>query len=387
MRWVWLLLVEVAGCLPTLAPEYDPPEDAVVDSSGMDALAPEYDPPEDAVVDSSGMDALAPDTITLDDGASQDTVAEEAALRDTVALDAGGSDSRPLPPDATPPGTQRSCPTPGEVGCGSVSLPGGTVLMGDPMAFQLGGGGFAIPTHTERVSGFSLDRYEVTVARFGRFMMERGGWTPGAGVPYPGGVTVPWDGTIQGTGDLAPHPECNWSRGREAHPMNCVTWHTAQAFCVWDRAGGRLPTEAEWEYAARGRGGAQTHPWARSMNPPAVEVRDRTCSALAGASRTGTCVVGSALGGETSDGIYDLVGNVWEWAADSYEVYGATCWPMGDHSGRRQNPLCLGSSGYRVLRGGSWYGSDASVLRSAARNNITPGLRSFLIGFRCAGTP
>ena len=272
--------------------------------------------------------------------------------------------------------TQRSCPDPTERGCGVVAIPAGS--------FVMGGDGAAIndtpAAGTMTISAYSLDAYEVTVSRFRRF------WTaghPAATSPlmYPGG-TLAWTGGGV-TEPIPVNSDCTWSEtpgSLEAHPINCVDWYTAQAFCVWD--GGRLPTEAEWEYAARGTslGGLtpeRSYPWGSTDPRPTCDLVE--WNSCPGDDGTRTKRVGSFA---PSAGLYDLAGNVLEWNADWSALYtDTTCW----NGLARSNPVCNnGASGLRVFRGGSWNYYDVATLRSASRYFNTPTSRSISIGYRCA---
>jgi len=150
-------------------------------------------------------------------------------------------------------------------------------------------------------------------------------------------------------------------------PVVCVSWHDAQAFAKW--AGGRLPTEAEWEYAASGGGRAGPYPWA---------VGDASCeraimvSGQAGGCGTGaTWPVCSRPPGNSPDGLCDMAGNVWEWVADQWAPAPGTpaIQGMGDYSA------------YRVIRGGSWR-SGPKDLEIANRDAVTPDTIDFVTGFR-----
>jgi formylglycine-generating enzyme required for sulfatase activity len=152
---------------------------------------------------------------------------------------------------------------------------------------------------------------------------------------------------------------CNWSvTGREKHPINCVDWQQATDFCSW--AGKRLPTEEEWEYAAR-YDDSRDYPWGNTA-PSAT---------LANYGNTdGTMAVGSYPAGNSKLGIQDLAGNVWEWTNSWY------C---------DTTPPCTSGSS-RVLRGGSW-SNVSSYLRAAYRFYFYPSFRFYSYGFRCARTP
>jgi sulfatase modifying factor 1 len=150
--------------------------------------------------------------------------------------------------------------------------------------------------------------------------------------------------------------------GYERHPVITVSWHGAMAYCEW--AGLRLPSEVEWEKAARGTDGRK-YPWGS-------EFKDDACNF--GRKYKGTTEVSRFENGKSPYGCYDMSGNVWEWCADWYS----------DNNERTPDDPIKGpdNGSYRVLRGGSWgYGDNA--LRSARRGRNPPGNRDNGIGFRC----
>ena len=210
------------------------------------------------------------------------------------------------------------------------------------------------------VSTFMLDRYEVTVARFRRYVASSG----------------------SSTGFMA-GGSCNWSAepgAREGHPMNCVDWQTAMNFCRWDSLGGTLPSESQWEYAARG---PLNRPW-----PWGGMASDRPDGRICGGPRSSICLEEdpSFAGGATPspESVWHLVGNVWEWTVDYFAGYSdMRCWG----GAARTDPVCMNSaSGDRSIRGGSWSYLVPSDLRSGARNSLEPARRNDDVGFRCAGT-
>ncbi len=268
--------------------------------------------------------------------------------------------------------SQRSCPSASEAGCGIVNLLGGTFALGDNGAFRSSPVQRAIT-----VSAFALDASEVTVARFQRFWAAGHPAAPSR-IAYPGAV-VPWSGAVQSPGTGA---GCNWNvPGREYHPVNCVDHPTAQAFCVWD--GGRLPTEAEWEFAARdtlgvGLAAGRSYPWGEAVPSPTC---DRAAwNQCAGDDGGRTHRVGHYM---NTAGFFDLAGNVWEWTADLFAGYDdPACW-----GGRaRTDPYCpRGASGYPAIRGGSWYSGSVTLLRAASRDDAyMPATQSPIVGLRCA---
>jgi len=157
--------------------------------------------------------------------------------------------------------------------------------------------------------------------------------------------------------------------GGAERPRDSVTWTGAKVHC--EKRGARLPTEAEWEYAARGPDNL-IYPWGNPF------VADNVV--FSGNSNSQTADVGSRPGGVSWIGAFDLSGNVWEWVADWYGVYS---------SEKQVNPSGPSDGLSRVIRGGAWYDSDALDLRASKRDGANPtlvgdGIGDNVIGFRCA---
>jgi formylglycine-generating enzyme required for sulfatase activity len=160
------------------------------------------------------------------------------------------------------------------------------------------------------------------------------------------------DGSCPPTGDLE---GCNDGvAGRETHPVNCVAFADAQAYCAW--RGRRLPTEWEWEWAARGRDEARTFPWGEEVPG------NRACWERAEPKPESTCVAGSrSPDGDSRDGLADMAGNVWEWTDSWYDD----------------------TQSSRTVRGASWVNNFESRLRAESRLFNNPAARTIDLGFRC----
>ena len=283
----------------------------------------------------------------------------------------------------------------GESCCTSIEVPGGTFPMGrgtetcsdcvDGCPYQACSD-FEQPEHPATVSSFVLDKYEVTLGRVGAFMEAVDGTAPpvgsGAHPQIPGSgwdsawdIYVPADSweisdLLMGCG-----PMSTWTpTDREAtYAADCVHWWLAFAFCIWD--GGRLPTEAEWEYAAAGGDENRVYPWGNDMpDPPPANCQEN--------HNTPFLPVGSEPLGNSRWGHADLGGSMREWVLDYYSGTWYTTMQAGCN-----DCACLTAegSGSRVLRGTLWQ-SPAESLRAAWRGGqSTSGVAG--IGFRCARDP
>jgi formylglycine-generating enzyme required for sulfatase activity len=237
------------------------------------------------------------------------------------------------------------------------------------------------PQHTVTLAAFYIDAYEVTNARFQQFVQATGYRTDAerdnGGAFYVNGQWEPANGgnwrTPQGPGS---HLE-----GLDNHPVVYVTWYDAEAYCQW--ADKRLPTEAEWEKAARGIDG-RVYPWGNTLVGTEVNFCDRRCSHYGRDNTVDDGVrysapVGHYSAGQSPYGVYDMAGNVWEWVADGYSTTYYQQSPVENPPGPLENNRV-------VFRGGSWLSGPVS-LRTANRTGEPPTFRDAEIGFRCAKTP
>jgi formylglycine-generating enzyme required for sulfatase activity len=225
------------------------------------------------------------------------------------------------------------------------------------------------PIHEVHVSSFEMDTTEVTSAAYAACAAA------GACVPAP--KQILWSGATDADHELYDE-HCNDDRAdRRLHPVNCVDWAMAEAYCRW--AHKRLPTEEEWEYAARGPEG-RSFPWGTVPPSPdlvngcgeecanELRARGQQIKALYAGSDHWPFTSPVAKYPPNPFGLYDLAGNVWEWTASRYCPYGVkSC----------EDPR-------RVARGGSWQVIDWTMLRGSDRSPYDPAIRNTSIGFRCA---
>jgi len=277
----------------------------------------------------------------------------------------------------------------------SILIDGGRFLMGtnDPEAFAGDGEG---PVRETQVDSFYLDECTVTNAQFGQFVRETGyrteaerfGWSfvfhlfvsPQTSAHVRTVVqSTPWWWVVEGA-DWA-HPEGPDSdvNERADHPAIHISWNDANAYCGW--AGTRLPTEAEWEYAARGGLIQKKYPWGDVLRPDG----QHQCNIWQGIFPTQNNAADSYAGTAPSRsfpangyGLYNMSGNVWEWCADNY---------VTDHEKSILAKTVISFNEVRkVLKGGSYlcHRSYCNRYRVAARIPNTPDTSTGHIGFRCA---
>jgi formylglycine-generating enzyme required for sulfatase activity len=217
-----------------------------------------------------------------------------------------------------------------------VLIPAGNFVMGKE------GGGEDCPPHQVEISAFYLDKYEVTNGEYLKFCEATDHRLP----------------EFWGTGNYGSGPEF------PDHPVVGVSWNDARLFAQW--AGKRLPTEAEWEYAARGGLQEENFPTGGTLEPSMANYSD--------SKQKGPVPVGNFP--PNGYGLHDMAGNVVEWVADRYapDAYG---------TGSAPNPTGPSSGRFRVIRGGGWH-SGATCNRVYYRNALPPNWVDFNVGFRCA---
>ena len=244
----------------------------------------------------------------------------------------------PAASTAAPSAAPKVAVPPAPKGGPMVQLPKGTIAMGSTTGYSDEAGG-----PTVDVASFWLDKTEVTVAAYEE-------------CEKAGACTKPGEGK-----------QCNWGKKERAnHPVNCVDWTQATAYCQW--AGKRLPTEAEWEYAARNGSQRRNYPWGDA--PPATQL----CWSKTSSGKT--CEVGKFPAGSSAHDVADLSGNVQEWVCSAYRF------PYDKGSVNQ----CAGASdeGPRAARGTGYGVLMPMDVRAARRDKGAVTQRHDGLGFRCA---
>jgi formylglycine-generating enzyme required for sulfatase activity/serine/threonine protein kinase len=285
----------------------------------------------------------------------------------------------PAAPASGPAAMAPACPK------GLLFIPGGEFFMGseEKDAFP-----FEKPPHRVKLSPYCLGELEVTVTQY-KECSDRGACRRA-------GKENDWPG-IKPAQQKIYDPLCNIQdpRGKAEHPINCVDWEQAREYC--EAHGARLPTEAEWEFAARGPDG-RVYPWGDDPpsghllnacgkeclewqkkhpdpdNPPASMFEDDDGFPT-------TAPVGSFPKGKSRYGVQDVVGNVWEWTADWYAEY-----DKASAQTVATDPKGPATGTERVIRGGAWNGTQPSWVRPSFRYHVAPKARGYAFGFRCAKT-
>jgi formylglycine-generating enzyme required for sulfatase activity len=231
----------------------------------------------------------------------------------------------------------------GKDGAPMALIPEGDFLMGSPDGE---GDKDEHPQHTIFLGAYYIDKFEVTAARYAEFLAL-------ANRPKP----LHWEQV-----DISSHGNL---------PVVGVDWHDADAFCRW--AGKRLPTEAEWEKAARGTDGL-IYPWGNEK--PTARLANFEKQGTQNVYRERLAPVDNHEAGKSPHGLHQMAGNVWEWVADWYDE-------TSYEQHRSRNATGPSSGTKKVLRGGSWANEPLDV-RSANRGWFTPTNRLDYLGFRCA---
>jgi len=235
---------------------------------------------------------------------------------------------------------------------GKSGIPAGSFLMGC-ISSDVNCNADEKPQHGVTLDAYFMDTTEVTVASY-KACVDAGKCTAPATTAL-----------------------CNWGvAGRDEHPVNCVNWDQASGFCAAN--GDVLPTEAQWERAARGGADGNLYPWGNVAPDCSHAVfDDGSATTGQGCDGSSTMAVGSKAAGRNGYGLYDIAGNVFEWTADWYD----SAW-FG--SGPTSNPTGPVGGAVRVVRGGHFGAANAGYMHPSYRGSDYPGTSHLSRGFRCA---
>ena len=273
-----------------------------------------------------------------------------------------------------------------------VTVPAGPYRVGDESEWSYPADGEG-PVHPVELSAFGIDRYAVTNREFASFVNDTGwrteaesyGWSfvfggllPDDFPPTRGVEAAPWWRQVEGADWCHPEGPRSDTAGRSDHPVVHVSWNDAQAYCAW--SGTRLPTEAEWEVAARGGLEGQPFPWGDQLEPGGVHRMTTFQGEFPGGNTGADGYLGTApvdAFEPNGYGIYNMTGNVWEWCSDWLDVGYYRSSPV-------RSPAGPSSGSFRAQRGGSYlcHASYCRRYRVSARFGSTPESTSGNVGFR-----
>jgi formylglycine-generating enzyme required for sulfatase activity len=255
-----------------------------------------------------------------------------------------------------------------------VLIKGGKFLMGTDNGMD-----YEAPAHEVTVKSFWIDQHEVTVAEFAKFVAATGYKTDAEKFGWSGAFEMKSGQWKKTKGADWRHPEGPGSEVVENEPVCQVSWNDAAAYAKW--AGKRLPTEAEWEYAARGGLVQREYSWGDDLRPNGKPAANWWQGTFPNRNTTEDGFTRRAPVESfppNGYGLYDMTGNVWEWCADwfSERYYAASA---------HDDPKGPGDGNERSIRGGSWMCAEnfCSNYRVAARSHATPDSGLNNLGFRC----
>jgi formylglycine-generating enzyme required for sulfatase activity len=262
-----------------------------------------------------------------------------------------------------------------EAPSGMMLIKGGSFQMGseDGMPFEA-------PVHTVEISSFLIDEHEVTVAEFEQFITATGYKTEAERFGWSAVFDLKTGEWTRSDGADWRHPEGPGSSAQPSEPVCQISWNDANEYAKW--AGKRLPTEAEFEYAARGGLDAKTYAWGDDLKPNGRLMANWWQGTFPEKNTVEDGYLARApikTFPPNGYGLFDMTGNVWEWCADRYDA-------NYYRNSRRSDPTGPDVGEERVIRGGSFLCADnfCSNYRVAGRSNATPDSAMNNLGFRCA---
>ena len=284
-------------------------------------------------------------------------------------------------PTATPTSTATATPDQypqtimrDQDGMTMVLIPADTYFMG-ASDNDFAAGSDERPQHQVRLSQFYIDKYEVNVEQYAAFLNRLGGYERACervDCAWPSELAGYTSHLIRqdlGDGTVQYFPRVGFAN----YPINHVSWHGAKVYC--ESVGARLPTEAEWEYAARGTDG-RIYPWGNIQPEPGGDL-----AIFQSDSYENLQPVDALPNGASPFAVFGMAGSMWEWTADWYRE---TWYEESNIS----NPTGPETGFARVIRGGAWpFNNHADRIRSTNRSSLTPDFISSAVGFRCVYTP
>jgi formylglycine-generating enzyme required for sulfatase activity len=228
------------------------------------------------------------------------------------------------------------------------------------------------PAHRVHLDAYYISAYATTNDQYAEFVKETGHPSP-AVRELPRFVTPPMEATFRELAGPYAWRGGTPPRERGQHPVALVSYNDAGAYCTWlSRRMGRpvrLPTEAEWERAARGGLESRRYPGGDDIDPTRANFLPDPALKKHRGTRPVGCYPGNGLA------LFDMSGNVWEWVSDWYR-------PDAYRDGDLRNPIGPSAGALRIVRGGSWVTHDVSQLRCAHRHKVPPDTYAYSIGFR-----
>ena len=257
---------------------------------------------------------------------------------------------------------------------GMVLTPGGAFLMGTNEGMP-----YEAPAHEVTLKPFWMDAHEVSVAEFARFVAATGYQTEAERFGWSGVFDMKSGEWTRVDGANWRAPEGHGSQAIPNEPVTQVSWNDANEYARW--AGKRLPTEAEWEYAARGGLEGKEYSWGDELRPAGKPIANWWQGVFPkhNTKEDGFLMRAAVKSFKPNGyGLYDMAGNVWEWCAD---------WYADDYykQSPRENPMGAASGTVRVMRGGSFLCAEnfCTNYRVAGRSHATPDTGLNNVGFRC----
>jgi len=248
-----------------------------------------------------------------------------------------------------------------------VEIASGSFMMGcqngDTLCYS---NGEEEPLHSVTISAFKMDKFEVTTADYKKCI--------DAGVCNNLSEDEPHYTVAEPEGHYTNNCTINspdWDE--DALSVNCISWFGAKAYCEW--IGRKLPTEAQWEYAASGTAGT-LYTWGNEAPSCSYTMMFDTVSSKSGCGTESVGKPGEYLNDESPFGVFDMAGNLTEWVSDFYKKDYYSESPANDPQGPE-------TGSYKVFRGGFWGGSDPAIFRNSARPYLPPETALSMHGFRC----